>query len=119
AMTAGNVLIVDVGFSNELPIGLLAFLAMVSIGAIFAGHDYLDKIGEHMCELIRSGKSKEPAYGPSLPSAKTLFTDNQCVLDLVYEPPSQPLSSVMIISTDDVAFNDNQSDCDESQQQTM
>jgi hypothetical protein len=73
-----------------------------------------------MCRLIRAPKGPDLRFGMSLPSAKTMFTGNQCVLDLAYEPASQPLSSVTIISTDDLAFNDNQSDCDESPlQQTI
>jgi hypothetical protein len=40
-----------------------------------------------------------------------LFNDNQCSLDLL-EPASRPaVSSITILSMDDVAFQDNQCDC--------
>jgi hypothetical protein len=50
--------------------------------------------------------------GRSLTSGKVLFNDNQCVCDLLGTPVTNiVLSSVLIMSLDDIGFHNNQCDC--------
>jgi hypothetical protein len=65
--------------------------------------------------------SRQPAaaVSPAAASGNVLFDDNQCVLDLVRGPSSQGpalpgnflLPAILILSLDDVGFQDNQCDC--------
>jgi hypothetical protein len=51
-------------------------------------------------------------------SGNVLFNDNQCLLDVALEPPAEPEQfenflppAILIVSLDDVGFQDNQCDC--------
>jgi len=46
-----------------------------------------------------------------LPSGKTMFTSNQSTLDMRSPERNVSMSSQLILSFDDIAFNTNQSDC--------
>ena len=46
-----------------------------------------------------------------LPSGKVMFSGNQTTLDMRYPSTNVCLSSQMIASLDDIAFNNNQSEC--------
>ena len=46
-----------------------------------------------------------------LPSGKVMFTDNQTTLDMRSPSTNFGISSQLIISLDDIAFNSNQSEC--------
>jgi hypothetical protein len=52
------------------------------------------------------------AIGRYLANGNVKFNDNQCVLDLQESCRSLALTSIAILSLDDVAFHNNQCDCD-------
>jgi hypothetical protein len=90
-LDAATVFILDLGISNELYFQALSFSAM-------------------------HRNPSEPTFqrsglGPRLVNGNVLFNDNQCSLDLL-EPASRPaVSSITILSLDDIAFQENQCDC--------
>jgi hypothetical protein len=90
-LDAATVFILDLGISNELYFQALNFSAVHRSGSELT--------------FQRSG------LWPRLVNGNVLFNDNQCSLDLL-EPASRPaVSSITILSMDDVAFQDNQCDC--------
>jgi len=90
---AATVLIFDLGLSNEF------YLQARSFAAIQAQEISLDAI-------LQKSAPETP-----LVDGNVLFVDNQCSLDLVESGRSGAYASITILSLDDVAFQDNQCDC--------
>jgi hypothetical protein len=104
--------IVNLGFSNEWTLGFLEFLFEISMNEFSEAV----KSGK-ACEMIKNFgiqnlKSKSQAFLPSAnhnwASGKTLFTENQVTFDVTDEPPNFAISSIAVLSLDDVGFSDNQ-----------
>jgi hypothetical protein len=94
---ASTVLIVNLGLSNEFYLQLLAF-------SLLQGGN-LTSVGEGRPGL------DDQQLGKSLVNGNVLFVDNQCSLDLMEAGLSLALSSLAILSLDDVGFHNNQCDC--------
>ena len=90
---AATVLIFDLGLSNEF------YLQARSFAAIQAQEISLDAI-------LQKSAPETP-----LVDGNVLFVDNQCSLDLLESGRSGAYTSITILSLDDVAFQDNQCDC--------
>jgi hypothetical protein len=100
-----TVSIINLGISDELYLQQLMTFFAISQGktsydpaltAQMAGEDGLD----------------DRVLGRSLTNGNVLFNDNQIVCDLLGTPVTNiVLSSVLILSLDDIGFNDNQCEC--------
>ncbi|MCC7373482.1 MAG: hypothetical protein IT581_02415 [Verrucomicrobiales bacterium] len=88
-----TVMILNLGLSNELFLQVLAFI------------------------LVQNGGLKpKPGLddftpGRFLANGNVLFTNNQCSLDLLEPGTRGAFSSIAILTLDDLAFEDNQCDC--------
>ena len=103
---ASTVMILNLGVSNELYGQLLAFNALrrgqsyASGAKISGGNIIISKVG-----------LDDRRIGQYLANGNVLFSNNQCVLDLIETGFSLSISSVLIVSLDDVGFHSNQCDC--------
>jgi hypothetical protein len=95
---ASTVAILNLGLSNEFYLQLLAFALLRNANVKSAGEG-------------RPGLDDE-ALGMFLSNGNVLFADNQCSLDLMATGVSLSLSSIFIISLDDIGFHNNQCDVD-------
>ncbi|MEO8148078.1 MAG: DUF6519 domain-containing protein [Bacteroidia bacterium] len=89
---AGSVFIFNLGISKDLPV----------IGL------------KNLPNTSGASASKSASINPAfqfLPSGKVMFSDNQTTLDTKSVSPNFAVSSQLIFSLDDVAFNNNQSEC--------
>jgi hypothetical protein len=98
---AATVAILNLGLSNELYLQFLAYSAIakgswssanVAASAPQAGLD-------------------DQRLGAYLANGNVLFTDNQCVLDVMERGVTLSISSIAIFSLDDIGFHGNQCDC--------
>jgi Family of unknown function (DUF6519) len=105
---ATTVLILNLGLSNELYFQLLAFNALAQ-GIIKSKAGYM--VDGDTLVAPQPGLDDE-VLGQYLANGNVLFTDNQCLLDLMDEIPEGAISSILIASLDDIAFQNNQCDCD-------
>ena len=105
------VAIVNLGVSNELYGQLFLFSALRQ--GRFRLRDFgirlIDDILHMPGSLFRELKTSE--IGRYLTNGNVVFRDNQCVLDLLESEVSWSISSIYILSLDDVAFHNNQCDC--------
>jgi hypothetical protein len=99
---ATNVLIVNIGFSNEWTLGLLFALIMAHGGA-------------KACDLALALGLVNPSTGLRWPplsvfwaTGKLLVTENQVSCDTVDQPQGLALSSMFLASLYDIGFLDNQ-----------
>jgi hypothetical protein len=113
-LLATTTLIGNLGFSNEWTLGFLETLFQIPLSQF----PELVKSGK-ACEIfkkfgIKNLKSKPPSFWPPVSrqwaTGKTLFTENQVTFDVAIEPITLALSSIAILSLDDVGFSDNQSE---------
>ena len=86
---AATVGIMNLGVSNELYLQYLAFLATASAPDVRPGLD-------------------DFRLGRALASGLVLFANNQVTMDVFERGPTRALSSVFIVTLDDLAFHDNQ-----------
>ena len=89
---AATVWLLDLGFSNEYYLGFLLFSAAGKSAPAF--QPGLDQFG----------------LGRSLATGQVLFNDNRVTFDALDAASSLALSSVMIITADDLGFQDNHCD---------
>ena len=94
---AATVEIMNLGISNEFYLQLLAFALLkdANVKAVGGGRPGLDDEG----------------LGMSLTNGNVLFNDNQCSLDLMETGLSLSVSSILILSLDDIGFQNNQCEC--------
>jgi hypothetical protein len=98
---SATVSILNLGLSDELYLQFLTFAA-VAAGSI---------------PKIALGTPTPPAglddeyLGAYLANGNVLFANNQCMLDLFEAAPSWSISSIAIVSLDDIGFQSNQCDC--------
>jgi hypothetical protein len=94
---ASTVAILNLGISNEfyLQLFLFAMLKNGNVNAVSQGRPGLDDGG----------------LGISLTNGNVLFNDNQCSLDLMETGFSLSISSILILSLDDIGFQNNQCEC--------
>ena len=98
-LMAGTVLIMNLGFSNELYLQTLLFAALNK------SPGYLT--GATVDAAARAGLD-DATVGRLLANGQVLFNDNQVNLDLLALGHSLSVSSVLILTLDDLSFADNQ-----------
>lgn len=105
---AATVMIFNLGLSNELWLQALSFL-VVQQGQINTPKQpgAVDANGN----LVQAGLDDE-RLGQYLANGNVLFTNNQCQLNLLEKGLSIALTSILILSLDDIGFHNNQCDCD-------
>ncbi len=100
-----TVSIVNLGLSDELYLQQL-----MTFSAISQGQTTYESAFTTLA-VAREGLD-DRVLGRSLTSGNVLVADNQIVCDLLGTPVTHVVtSSVMVISLDDIAFNNNQCDC--------
>jgi hypothetical protein len=95
---ASTVMIMNLGTSRDL------LFELVTYKGLHTGQGY------QYGTARTSGAIVETQFG-YLRSGNVLFSNNQCSLDLLEAGLSFALSSILIFSLDDVAFNNNECDC--------
>lgn len=97
SLLAATVMIVNLGLSNEFYLQLIFFVMLLNqnVKSAEGGQPGLDDAG----------------VGRFLLGGNVLFAGNQCMLDLIDAELNVALTSVLIMTLDDVGFHDNQSDC--------
>lgn len=106
-LIAATVLILDLGLSNEVYLQLLLFAAMKQ-GGLATGD--LAAVSNDRITAERPGVD-DLRLGAYLANGNVLFADNQCMLDLIESGLGLTLSSILILTLDDLAFHGNQCDC--------
>lgn len=101
---ATTVAILDLGVTNEFPVRH----ALDLLSGFGQGGGKLSI----PCADATVTKPGDVPLAAVFPSGKVLFSGNQCTLDLRDAGASFALSSVAIVSLDDVGFHDNQCECD-------
>ena len=94
---ASTVMIINLGIASEffLQLALFELLKNVNQTNTTSGQPGLDDLG----------------LGRSLSNGNVLFNDNQCNLDFMESGLSLSLSSILILSLDDIGFQNNQCEC--------
>lgn len=105
---ASAVWILNLGWSNEFYLQFLLFTGATG-DPIEPGQ--LPQGGDAFVPSARAGLD-DFGIGRYLASGNVLFNDNQVVTDLTETAASFAISSVLIVSLDDVTVQDNQLDCD-------
>ncbi|MBV9210283.1 MAG: right-handed parallel beta-helix repeat-containing protein, partial [Acidobacteria bacterium] len=103
---AATVMIFNLGLSNELWLQLLSFM-VVNKGQL----NIPSQPGSFGDPDPQPGLDDE-RLGKYLANGNVMFTNNQCQLNLLETGWSIPLSSITILTLDDIAFHNNQCDCD-------
>lgn len=106
---AATVGILNLGLSNELWFQLLGFMALRQ-GQVQASKD-LARTPDADGNISLAGLD-DFALGRYLANGNVLFTNNQCRLNLMEPGFSAALTSVLILSLDDIGFHHNQCDAD-------
>ena len=104
---AATVAIGNLGVSNELYGQLVAF-SQVAQGQLKLGGS-VSLVGDNL--IVPQPGLDDIKVGQYLADGNVLFTDNQCVLNLLETGTTFAVSSILIWTLDDVGFLDNQSDC--------
>ena len=94
-----TVTILNLGLSNELYLQLFAF---AMFGGVVTSTPPLTASKPGLDDLVAVHR---------LANGNVMFHDNQCVLDLIEPDENQPLSSIFILSLDDISFEANQCEC--------
>ena len=97
SVIASTVLLMNMGLSPDM----LAALGIVEL------------LQQNDAKFNEAVLKKNPSYIKllQLPSGKTMFASNQSTLDMRAPERNISISSQLILSFDDIAFNTNQSDC--------
>jgi hypothetical protein len=106
SFVASTVAILNLGVSNELYGQLMLFS---SIGSGQAKLDSAPSVTEEAV-FIQTGLD-DLRLGQYLANGNVLFSNNQCTLDLLEKGVSFSVSSIFILSLDDIGFHNNQCDC--------
>ncbi len=104
---ASTVAIMNLGVSNEY------YGQLITYGTYLKGHvgkPTLTAVTETAVTMPRQGLDDQQV-GRYLANGNVMFHDNQCVLDLLETGLSLSLSSILILTLDDVSFGNNQCDC--------
>ena len=103
---ADTVLVGNLGMSREWTQGLLMTLVYLIVIELFQkGGD--DKQRQLLCDLSVASRFM-PGLWPALPTGKLMFNDNQVSFLMKDAAPALAVSSVMLLSLDDVSACDNQ-----------
>jgi hypothetical protein len=94
---ASTVFILNLGISNEF------FMQLLLFGLLKNANQQTTSTGQPDLDDLTLGRS--------LSNGNVLFTDNQCNLDLMETGVSFSASSIMILSLDDIGFQNNQCEC--------
>jgi hypothetical protein len=94
---ASTVAILNLGVSNEFYLQLILFALLKNFNVTTAGKG-------------RPGLD-DGLLGRSLSNGNVLFNDNQCNLDVMETGVSLSLSSILILTLDDIGFQNNQCEC--------
>ncbi|MCP4401359.1 MAG: hypothetical protein GY801_29175 [bacterium] len=105
--TASTVAIMNLGISNEFYGQLLAFSTLREGQVEFVTRA---AVTENAVIIPQEGLD-DRRIGQYLANGNVLFSDNQCVLDLLETGLSLSVSSMFIFSLDDIGFHNNQCDC--------
>jgi hypothetical protein len=105
---AACVMISNLGQSDEIYAQLLSFSGIVNGDVVSAG-DVPDVTDDSV--LLPQPGLDDQRRGQYLADGNVLFANNQCVLDLAETGVSLALTSILVTSLDDIAFSDNQCDC--------
>jgi uncharacterized protein DUF6519 len=104
---AATVAILNLGVSNEIYSQLTTFSGVLSGGSSWTtGYELADDGVAAPQEDLDDKRA-----GLYLANGNVLFADNRCDLNLLETGLGFALSSIAIISMDDVGFHDNQCDC--------
>lgn len=107
---AATVLIFNLGLSNELYTQLLAFSA-VARGQVSYRKTHEEADDDNTLFMRKPGLD-DAVLGGYLANGNVLFSNNQCMLNLMDQIQEFALSSVLVASLDDISFHGNQCDCD-------
>ena len=105
---ASAVWILNLGWSNEF---YLQFLLFSGVTGDPLEPGQLPQGGDEFVPRPRAGLD-DFGFGRYLASGNVLFNDNQVMTDLTETDVTFAISSVLIVSMDDVTVQDNQLDCD-------
>ncbi len=105
---AATVLILNLGLSNELYFQLLAFMVLF-LGIVKSKSGFIVD-GDTLVQAQQG--LDDQILGQYLANGNVLFTNNQCVLNLIDVIDEVAISSILISSLDDIGFQNNQCDCD-------
>lgn len=109
---ASTVLVGNAGFSREWTAGLLMSLAYLMYAALFKptlGNAKLQLL-KLVCSMSKLSAAM-PGLWTRLPTGKLMFNDNQVSFLMRDAPRGLDLSSVLLVSLDDVGACDNQFEC--------
>jgi hypothetical protein len=106
---AGCVTIVNLGMSNEIYLQLMTF-AGIANGQVDPGPNGTPDVTDDVVSLPRAGLD-DARTGQYLANGNVLFNDNQCLLDLSEQGLSFAMTSIFIMSLDDIGFDGNQCEC--------
>ena len=105
-VSAATVTINNLGLSNEVYLQLINFLLMQRGSLV---RKDLASVDDERIAVSRELDDRR--LGGLLPNGNVLFADNHCVLDLRESGLGLSLSSILILTLDDVTFHGNQCDC--------
>jgi hypothetical protein len=100
---ASTVLVADFGLSREWTTGLL----MTLVYLLYAGKFTAGTAQQLICNMSKLSRFM-PGFWPRLPTGKLAFNDNQVSFLMRDAPAGFDLSSVLLLSLDDVSACDNQ-----------
>jgi hypothetical protein len=100
---AGTVQLMNLGMSNEMYLQLLLFKMLAKAHP----EKYVGSAGESAIDDARKGLD-DATLGRLLANGQVLFSDNQVNLDLLAKGLSLALTSVLVVTLDDLACHDNQ-----------
>ena len=103
-LIAATVLIGNLGFSNEWTFGLILILILQLFGKI---KDFEFCKNSKLGGLINPS-SLWPPLVRDWATGKTLVTENQITLDLIEEPLGFGMSSIVVVTLDELGLTDNQ-----------
>jgi hypothetical protein len=104
---ASTVLLGNAGSSKEWTLGLLMALVYLLYAKLFKTALGNATLLQLACTLSKLGRFM-PGLWPRLPTGKLMFNDNQVSFLMADAPRGMELSSVLLLSLDDVSANDNQ-----------
>jgi hypothetical protein len=107
SLLAATVAILNLGVSNEL-YGQLLLFSGLRTGQI---ESYAAVRFEDDAVVLSREGLDDHKIGQYLANGNVLFADNQVVLDLLEPGVGFSISSIMIMTLDDLAFHGNQCDC--------
>ena len=109
-LIAATVLMGNFGLSNEWTLGLLLVLVLLILSR--------GKPSQRLCTFailaglidIQNPPNLAPPFIRRWSTGKTLVSENQITLDVITQPIGFGISSILILSLDDLGFVDNQSE---------